>query len=353
MIALAPEDTGAPEAGVPDTPDADAREPLALRLRRITEALLIAAHGLRAHDAEAAHDARVAARRLETALSLWRSALRPGPARRARRELRRMRRMLSRVRDLEVHLAALRPMLRPLTADDARVARWLERLERRTVRAREVAARRVRPALVRRVQKWIEAAAGNAAEETALDAVRERLARREVEFQECAAHALEAPEPARLHAARIAAKKLRYALESAPGPAMPSNPLRDEAAELRAAQRALGEVQDASTLTQRLTRRLRRWRAHGHASTASRVEPLLAPLAARSARAAEKVLPKLRAILERASRPVPAPPAPDPSPDAREARSDVAPPTAPIAPRVGRIQRSIRSRRAAPPAGSG
>jgi CHAD domain-containing protein len=324
-----------------------------MRLQHLTHALLIAARGLRAHDAEAAHDGRVTARRLETALSLWRPALRTDAADRARRALRRMRRSLSRVRDLEVHLAALRPMLRPLTADDARIARWLERIERRTVRARELAAERVSPSRARRVQKWIEAASENAAESSAVDAVRERLARREAAFRERAAHALESPEPERLHQARIALKKLRYALESAQGPAMPEGELRDEAAQLRAVQRTLGQIQDAATLSRRLTRRLRRWRARGHASAASRVEPLLAPLATDGARAVEALLPKLHAILERPSRHAPGPLAPAPSAGVREVRSGDAPPRAPGSPRAARRLRSIRWRPGAPHAPNG
>jgi len=73
-----------------------------------TDALVAAAQRTRDRTGgDAVHDLRVASRRLSEALALWRELLAPEGARRARRSLRRLRRAVGPVRELEVNLDQL------------------------------------------------------------------------------------------------------------------------------------------------------------------------------------------------------------------------------------------------------
>src|SRR5258706_136887 len=93
------------------------------------------------HDAEAIHDLRVAIRRLSEMLWLWKPLLRASGAGSLRRRLRRLRRDLGPVREVEVHLALVR-RLRFATGGSAKAASatLIEHLEPRRRRARRAAA---------------------------------------------------------------------------------------------------------------------------------------------------------------------------------------------------------------------
>jgi len=227
-------------------------------------------------DEEAIHDLRVAARRLQAALRLWRDLLDPGSGRRAGRRARALRRRAGRTRELEVNqaqLAAITPELPPPARAVAETL--LARLTRRRERARARATGLVSPgrltriaSLTTRAREALPAAAAG------VDTMREPRARLLALRRECAeavTRAATSGEDADLHRARIAGKKLRYALESldaAFGRESRLDPLRD-------LQHALGRVHDRAMLEVWVTRRVRKLRGHGAVTAAQALEPLL------------------------------------------------------------------------------
>jgi CHAD domain-containing protein len=171
-----------------------------------------------AGDRDAVHRSRVSTRRLREALPLVKG--RGRERRRLRRELRRITRALGPVRELDVALA----LAATLTTDWPEVASALDKVSARLheLRARR-RARLVKKVgrddiddLVERVSALLSQARGRASR-PAIDRPRlaERIAHRAAATRDAAesAGALYAPEA--LHAVRIAAKKLRYALEVA------------------------------------------------------------------------------------------------------------------------------------------
>lgn len=216
-------------------------------------ALLAEGPGLRRRaDPEHLHRMRVASRRLRAAARLfgprWPRAWRP----RWRRELRRLTRALGAARDLDVQLIWLDERLAGLP-EDASERPGLARLRLRLEQARERRQRRVVSALTRFETRTAPELAAFLARRhgfgpvpaptpAARAAAREALAPL---LAELLARAPRLPEPAAAaehHALRIAAKRLRYALEI-------FEPLDPEplGAALRAARRLqskLGDLHD-------------------------------------------------------------------------------------------------------------
>ena len=197
-------------------------------------------------DARAVHRARVATRRVREALAIVEAAGVRHAAARARRLARRLARALGPVREMDVALAELGIVARAHRwPTDAEVAlrRWLQ--DRRTERRR--AMRRSLAGIGRRAVRARFASAAPDLDERALaDAARRQLLRRADRVRRHAAACGTLYAPDRLHALRIAVKKLRYAIEIA-------TPLAGEAAvpalrALRAAQRRLGRLHDAQVL---------------------------------------------------------------------------------------------------------
>lgn len=238
-------------------------EPLAARLdaevERLTAALAGAAQRVRAgDDPEAIHDLRVATRRLGEALATWRVLLEGVPAREARRRLRRLRRRLGPVRDEEVRHADL---VARLAGAEASLRRALEpvvrRLGRRVERGRRDAARHAAAKRIEAIGSRVAAAlrpraARAAARPDPVPAAVARARRR----HEHAGRAIRlaagnAGTDARLHAARIALKKDRYASEALAAVAPEGAPELagpGRLAALRRAQTALGTVHDRAAL---------------------------------------------------------------------------------------------------------
>jgi CHAD domain-containing protein/predicted phosphodiesterase len=208
-------------------------------------------------DAEALHDLRVATRRLRAALGLLESDGVP-EARPWRRELRRVTRALGEARDLDVRIDFLRRFAARLRGSSGAGLRpLLAGLRRRRASAQrdvDVALRRllVRGTLeeiLRRAGTWAEGAAGDGAA-VATDrrppatpgpagrALLDRL------------HAVRALGPfvfraeaaARHHRLRIAAKRLRYAMEALRP--LFGAPLEERLAEVKALQGILGALHD-------------------------------------------------------------------------------------------------------------
>jgi CHAD domain-containing protein len=195
-------------------------------------------------DAEALHDLRVGLRRLRSHLRAHRGPLDGALKRKHEKRLARLARMTNGARDAEVQLAFLAE-LRPSLG--ARCAAGLQLLRERLERRRAVDA--ALPARYRRASRKLarRLADPTLREGPPLGAV---LADRLHEHQRALGRALarvhDAEDQARIHRARIAAKRLRYLLE----------PLRDDAhadashavKSLRRLQEVLGDLHDGHVL---------------------------------------------------------------------------------------------------------
>jgi len=174
---------------------------------------------VQAGDGEALHRSRVSTRRLREALPLVKG--RGRERRRLRRELRRVTRVLGPLRELDVALALAGklaidwPELAP--ALDQASGRLHDLRARRRARLVKKVSRADINDLVERVELLLVEARRPGASRPSIDRPRlaDRIASRAATTREAAesAGALYAPEA--LHAVRIAAKKLRYALEVA------------------------------------------------------------------------------------------------------------------------------------------
>lgn len=191
--------------------------PLAPWLEHLELHLPLAREGA---DPEGVHQVRVALGRLET----W---LRAADVRILRDDLRWLRRAGSRVRDLDVQLAADPPALFAdalNTARDTARAEWLEHVDAPRTHALIDALRNLPPLAAARIDAYTDAAA-------------RKVARR---GKALAAHTTDL---ARYHALRRAVRRLRYALEWAGRSARPVKELQD----------ALGELNDAVVTLELLT----------------------------------------------------------------------------------------------------
>jgi CHAD domain-containing protein len=264
----------APGAGGPRSESARIADDLAARTRAVARA----AARVDSDDAgTAVHDLRVALRRLNAALRLWDDVLIPKPARGARRRIRRMRRELGPLRELEAdaqHLTKHLPEL-PIASRVAAEA-LLDDLMRRSGKAR----RRLRSAVGRKAARAIARRVTRAT--TGID---ERIARHHDPGTPARNHIAETRGVAlrrlgagiaagaddRLHEARVALKKWRYALEAAARPDGSAPSLKT----LRALQEALGHAHDCAMLHGRVERRARRLGEHGLSAEAAALIPLL------------------------------------------------------------------------------
>jgi len=232
-------------------------------------------------DPEAIHDLRVAARRLASALDVWRALLKRGARRRARRALRRLRRALGPVREAEVEAATLRERLEnlPPAARDA-ATRLLASLERRIARGRPRAAERCAEDRIARIRRRIARAFARARTTEGgalLPSVAARLHARARGARDAVRAAAADPRDETLHQARLAAKRCRYALErlAAAGPPFDALTARARIEPLVAVQEALGRARDLAMLRDRAQRYARKLGIAGHGAAASPLEPLL------------------------------------------------------------------------------
>lgn len=172
---------------------------------------------LSAGETEAVHDVRVASRRLEEPLRLVATWLGEKPIRRTARLLKRTRRALRRVRDLDVLLASLCTEAAPAGLDAKDLARLEGALTNRRERLLKKARRRFRrmqssraAGQVRRLSAQMQEAIGPA-DEAMLGEQVEALFRRAV--QRLRERDPRAREAADLHQTRIYLKQLRYSTE--------------------------------------------------------------------------------------------------------------------------------------------
>jgi CHAD domain-containing protein len=226
-----------------------------------TKPLLKEADGVRkARDIECVHRMRVATRRLSAALELFADCFPRRHVRRWTKRLRRLRRALGEARDLDVHIVFLRQFLAEshrflggLAEKDFRpgIRQLLVCLrqrranrQRKVVRALNRFQKRGVLEDMRRTLKSVQAGcgppgvAGPAIRDRAGQAIRARLEEL-LALESC----VERPESAdEHHAMRIAAKRLRYALEVLQP--LYGKPLARYIAAARGAQQTLGELHD-------------------------------------------------------------------------------------------------------------
>lgn len=201
-------------------------------------------------DSEALHDFRVAVRRLRSLLRAHRTRL--DVSRRARRRLRELARATGGVRDLEVQLAWLKEVRPTLGTRERRGQAWLAaRLTREERSAR------------RRLLSDLPESFGRAEESLRKELTSRTMTPLLAEGEFGAAVAAQLPEltntlklslagihsmedQAEAHAARIAAKRLRYALEPV-GDHLPE--AAERAVELGLLQDVLGAMHDAEVLS--------------------------------------------------------------------------------------------------------
>jgi CHAD domain-containing protein len=197
-------------------PSMDHRAALLVLLRQRLETLIDAMPAVQSGDTKSVHQARVATRRLRAALPVLRKSLDADAIDRARQRVRRMTRALGPVRELDVSLDTLGEFAGRGIASGRATTRVREALiSERLSRRREMVAA-ITPGKVERLRREL-AHVGSGPEVggrpgAIRDAVR-RVERRAKQLADAidAAGSLYSAE--RLHAVRIAAKKLRYAME--------------------------------------------------------------------------------------------------------------------------------------------
>jgi CHAD domain-containing protein len=195
-----------------------APRPTSLLLQRLTRALKRHLPAAVAGDDKGVHDARVASRRLREAVPVLATGLAGSKAGKARRKIRRLTRALGTVRELDVTLSMLNelaqsPELSRTAVEDVRTHVVAERDARRGEMLHRLESVNV-DKLGRRLAS-VGAALDLARSEPWRKALAARLvtrSRRLVAAMDAAGHMYD---PERLHAVRIAAKKLRYGLELA------------------------------------------------------------------------------------------------------------------------------------------
>ncbi len=236
--------------------------PLTEKMVALRDRFTRAAEGVRDGSVpDAIHDVRVATRRLDAALDLWRAVIPGRRRRRARRSLRALRRDLGTARETQVLIALLREWLPGLTSEPRVAAAFvLERLTRRLGRLEARAARRCGRDSIKRVMRRLERAWGNveaavARDPGVTDAAQARLEARAASARSALEFALMTGHPETLHQARVAAKRWRYSIEWLPRDADgESTPIP----QLTAVQEVLGRIHDDFMLHERLERTARK-----------------------------------------------------------------------------------------------
>ena len=194
----------------------DHRAALLVLLKQRLTTMLDAIPAAQAGDTRSVHQARVATRRLREALPVLRASVNQPALSRVQRQVRKMTRALGPVRELDVSLQHLDE----LAAKNVVSARALNRV--RTALARERASRRremlaaITPGKLERLRERLgQVSSGPEASQPAatLDEARRQVAKRARRLLEASERAGSLYLPDRLHAVRVAAKKLRYALE--------------------------------------------------------------------------------------------------------------------------------------------
>jgi CHAD domain-containing protein len=197
----------------------------------------------------AVHQARVTTRRLREAVPVLATGLKGSKSGKARRKICRLTRALGAVRELDVTVVLLDELARlpnvPRTAVEDVRARVIEERDGR----RKVMIERLQRVNVEKLDKRLQSV-GAALEESTAEPWRKALAARLLSRARALSTAMDGAghmyAPERLHAVRIAAKKLRYGLELAA-----DSGVTEAATHVRTIKRAqemLGKLHDLQVL---------------------------------------------------------------------------------------------------------
>jgi len=200
----------------------------------------------------AIHRARTASRRLRELLPIVESAVPGVGARRLRREARRLTRALGPVRELDVAIDVLTNELAEHGASGPAIAVISRELERQRAEAREVLRARLDELDIdmwsARCDGVLDAVTRASSSDREGAALAKRLRRRALRVTTSIAAAGTLYSPEALHCVRIAAKKLRYALELARD--LEGVPVDSFIASVKAVQDRLGRIHDLHVLDQ-------------------------------------------------------------------------------------------------------
>lgn len=219
-------------------------------LQRYLDALVAAVPPAREGDERAVHQARVASRRLREALPLL-AVTDEEALRRARKRVRRVTRALGPVRELDVALIHLAEFEQKGAAPSPAIEHVRRFITRQRNERRRAMLEAITPGKLEKLQKPLTAVELPAEDRAAAEAESTRRVASRVDALALAidrAGGMYLPD--RLHAVRIAVKKLRYALE------LQREIRRSRAtariAQLKAFQDLLGRVHDLEVLMDRV-----------------------------------------------------------------------------------------------------
>jgi CHAD domain-containing protein len=220
-------------------------------------------------DPEAFHDVRVAARRLTEFLHTWRDMIPGSGLRRILRGLRAIRRRAGRARDIEVQVAMLRERIAAHAAPDAEARELLRTREARLERRRRRTRKRLGARKGRRLMDDLAGLEQDLDQDLlshlhTCETAHAHPAKREAAARVAVGNALDAEDDARLHAARIAIKRWRYAVESL---GEGGDQTAATLAALRALQETLGGILDRGALRTLLAKRTAAPGPNGSAGT--------------------------------------------------------------------------------------
>ena len=201
---------------------------------------------------EAVHQARVASRRLREVLPAL-AVDAGGGWRRVRGDVRRVTRALGPVRELDVAAAHFAEAIaaRPVTAAAQAAVRRVLQLQR--VAALKAARAKLTASRVARLQTRLDALTGRSSAPDAsavAAAMTARVLRAGQRVEKAVGRVGAVYVPGRLHAVRIAVKRLRYALEAQN--AVRGSRATSQVGQLRAIQDLLGRAHDLHVLDERL-----------------------------------------------------------------------------------------------------
>jgi len=196
-----------------------------LRTRVTTQLLTRRALAFKRHlraavegDGHGVHQARVASRRLREAVPVLATGLKGSKAGKARRKIRRIAQALGSIRELDVTLGLIDELAARNTLPRLALEEVRSRVVKDQERRRRVMLKRVGRINIDKLDRRLRSV-GEALQSAETDGWRETLAARLLKRSKTLAAAIESAgglyEQERLHRVRIAAKKLRYAMELA------------------------------------------------------------------------------------------------------------------------------------------
>jgi CHAD domain-containing protein len=194
----------------------DHRAALLVLLKQRLSTLIDAMPAAQAGDMRSVHQARVATRRLRGALPVLRTSINNQALVRVRRQVRKMSRALGPVRELDVALAHLDELAGRNIVSARALGRVRQTIARERLQRRRDMLAAITPGKVQKLTERLgqvgsgpETAERVGASEEAVNQVGRRARRLAAAIERAGGIYL----PDRLHAVRVAAKKLRYAME--------------------------------------------------------------------------------------------------------------------------------------------